>query len=525
MYSTDLFFFVTVNAADHVNDDPNHFKLDSFQKLFESKINSFEWRICLKCNKKFFVSKKSKLKCIHGKGTCAQYTDLNEMDPGEVPDCLQGLTYIEEQVIARIHPMVTVFKLKGHQYGYSGNVINFPQDVNDIARNLPHRLEDLRSVLTVKTRSDVNPVEFQIRSAKVRSALEWFIENNPLYDGVELSEDNLRCLPEDDNVYELVKGFEHIDTSEETTQSNCNDTVNDLDDNCTESDSCSDMTDSNIEDCGADDDEGMNLSHGDADNEVSDCEIEEDEEEEASVVETGVPMIGRPSQKQQIETALEWPSIGERPVNEFSTNGYIAMAYPCLYAYGKADINCPREQKVSALNYFRHLMRYKDGRFAQHPRFRFFALNSLMRWSALKDGNMFVKRHPEFKDMTVHTLKEELSKNPNLLNKILFQSSNIRGTRAFWYARGKELVSMVEQIGLPTLFFTLSCADFHWPDLFKILAPDEDVSTMTETRRRKLIQDNPQVVDKFFYERAKIFIEDVSILRKVSLFNVKVVNS
>ena len=109
--------------------DTAGYKLDSFKKVFEEKLNSFEWRTCSKCKEKFMVQKTSRVKCIHSNNTCVDYTDLNEMDPGTVPEVLKGLTYIEEQLVDRIHPMVTVFKLDGHQYGYSGNVINFPQDI------------------------------------------------------------------------------------------------------------------------------------------------------------------------------------------------------------------------------------------------------------------------------------------------------------------------------------------------------------------------------------------------------------
>lgn len=124
-------------------------------------------------------------------------------------------------------------------------------------------------------------------------------------------------------------------------------------------------------------------------------------------------MIGRPTQKQQIETVLDWPAIGNVPGDEFKEE-LVTMAFPCLFPYGKAGLNSPREHKITALNYFRHMMRYKDGRFAKHPRFRFYALNSLMRWSSLKDGNVFIKRHPEFKDMNVQQLKEEVNNNPHL---------------------------------------------------------------------------------------------------------------
>ena len=37
---------------------------------------------------------------------------------------------------------------------------------------------------------------------------------------------------------------------------------------------------------------------------------------------------------------------------------------------------------------------YADGRFARHPRFRYFALNTEMRWRALQAGRIYVRQHP-----------------------------------------------------------------------------------------------------------------------------------
>ena len=39
-------------------------------------------------------------------------------------------------------------------------------------------------------------------------------------------------------------------------------------------------------------------------------------------------------------------------------------------------------------------MMYDDNRFTKHPRFRFFALNTEMRWRALQTGRVYVKQHP-----------------------------------------------------------------------------------------------------------------------------------
>lgn len=111
--------------------------------------------------------------------------------------------------------------------------------------------------------------------------------------------------------------------------------------------------------------------------------------------------------------------------------------------------------------------------------------------------------------MSADVLKQKLKDNPTLNKKLMFQNANIQGTRPFWFARSRELVAMVEQLNLPTLFFTLSAADLHWPDLFRILAPDKEYSTLSERDRWKLVQDNPMIVDSFFSTRVKTYIDEV----------------
>lgn len=133
-----------------------------------------------------------------------------------------------------------------------------------------------------------------------------------------------------------------------------------------------------------------------------------------------------------------------------------------------------------------------------------------MRWTELNDGNVFVENNQEFKDMTADKLRDLLSDKPATMKQIMFQASNFRGTKAFWHTRANELRDMVEQLGLPTIFLTLSCADGHWEDLFRLLTGNDDISGITEKERRQLIQDNPKVVDEFFDHRVGSFIEHVS---------------
>ena len=43
-----------------------------------------------------------------------------------------------------------------------------------------------------------------------------------------------------------------------------------------------------------------------------------------------------------------------------------------------------------------------------------------------------------------------------------------------------EILGMVKQLGIPTWFMTLSCADLRWPELFHIIAKMQGRSMCNE---------------------------------------------
>ena len=51
-------------------------------------------------------------------------------------------------------------------------------------------------------------------------------------------------------------------------------------------------------------------------------------------------------------------------------------------------------------------MMYDDNRFSKHQRFRFFALNTEMRWRALQTGRVYVKQHPGDAQLSLDELRE-----------------------------------------------------------------------------------------------------------------------
>ena len=202
---------------------------------------------------------------------------------------------------------------------------------------------------------------------------------------------------------------------------------------------------------------------------------------------------------------LIWPTIGGAPINEFTTEGYFSMAFPTLYPTRAADFLGQRCNHVTISNYFTHLLKYGDGRFARHPRFRFFALSTEMRWRALQAGRIYVKQHPGDAQLTVDELRDMIGREGEAFsNSVLHYASSLRGTRQYWFKQRSRLISMVDTLGLPTILFTHSAADLQWPELARLICPEDLDSSST---RIKAVNANPALADWFFYHRVQKFME------------------
>lgn len=69
----------------------------------------------------------------------------------------------------------------------------------------------------------------------------------------------------------------------------------------------------------------------------------------------------------------------------------------------------------------------------------------------------------------------------------MYFCSSLRGKRPYW----SELQEMVNQIGTPRVFFTLSAADYNWHDLYRLLKSDNDITELTESERKQIMHENP----------------------------------
>ena len=71
------------------------------------------------------------------------FSAQNSMVPTQVPKELQGLTQIEEMLIARAFPFISVYTKPGGQRAYKDHCINFHQDIQELADTLPRYPKEL----------------------------------------------------------------------------------------------------------------------------------------------------------------------------------------------------------------------------------------------------------------------------------------------------------------------------------------------------------------------------------------------
>ena len=73
---------------------------------------------------------------------------------------------------------------------------------------------------------------------------------------------------------------------------------------------------------------------------------------------------------------------------------------------------------------------------------------------------------------------------------------------------------MVKQLGLPTFFMTLSCADLRWAELPSIISrlngsnkSDEGISQMDYLERCNILNSNPVLLARHFQYRVELFLD------------------
>ncbi|RNA24395.1 ATP-dependent DNA helicase PIF1 [Brachionus plicatilis] len=180
-------------------------------KEFYSSLKKFDPFFCNNCHELWPTKHKSCDTC----SVSNRFTDKNDMIPGhhlltdEIKKCFFDLTMIEEMLISPILPVMSVYRLAGGQYVSRGYVVNFNQDISGILFSLHRLVTELPLLIVKKTGTNNTSKDFKINKIRVQTALNFLIENNPIWKQYKISINhlNLDSLPDDnapENLNEII---------------------------------------------------------------------------------------------------------------------------------------------------------------------------------------------------------------------------------------------------------------------------------------------------------------------------------
>ena len=320
-----------------------------------------------------------------------------------------------------------------------------------------------------------------VKREKVHNALLWLIHNNPHYAELEINVHALNSLPANGVPSDLIT----VETEHEIVSS----------DNATAD--LGPPTQNPSED----------IVYNNSTEMSSFLPVGEQQEQEIEAV------------RNQLSSndPMAWPSVENEPLNEYQISHLATMAFPTLFPDGKGDpTNQGLMRDVPLPERIKHLLKFAENidgkwvyRFANHPRFSYWAFNMIQRKRILQQSGIFLKQNPGEAHLTIDELCEmAASNNANVLvSKVSRYVGNIAGTNAYWNRVREELKAIITSVGAPTLFFTFSSADMHWPELHALFKADTDNELGTSDVRRQNVINNPHVVDWFFTQRLESFVK------------------
>lgn len=96
----------------------------------------------------------------------------------------------------------------------------------------------------------------------------------------------------------------------------------------------------------------------------------------------------------------------------------------------------------------------------------------IQRKCTLQQRFVFIKQNPGDAHVTIEQLHQMGSSNAstNFMTKLSRYVGNTTGNNAYWQKRQNELKTIINSKGTPTIIFTFSSADVHWPELHSLFS-------------------------------------------------------
>jgi hypothetical protein len=343
------------------------------------------------------------------------------------------------------------------------------------------------------TKSDA----YKVRRSKVGMALRWLVKYNPEYSDITIDMEALDWLDgEEGTLVGLLEEPEEMTTETEAVFNKNTDMGPNI-----EQTLANVSTGDNVKEFGYVADGGkIGMSVGDQ-----------------QVMEAVQESIEKSKNKEKISVA--WPAVEPVPINEYTYPKLFARAYPWLFPGGLGDV---KDFPGTMKKWGEHMLYYEDGRFTKDKFFAFFALNYITRNRNNSSGSWFIRDFNKGGPETLEELQETIVKgDTRFVNQLTYFSKCVKGSSPYWFQKRSELYTWINSHvekgnGAPTMFITLSCGEYYWPDIIELLQErmkmaGEDPSTCYagSPQLSKILNEYSIVVQEYFQKRVEIWLETV----------------
>lgn len=484
---------------------------------FESTCKDVVFNRCI-CCRRFSLSlqlNKNKV-CQH----CVKFKDvgyfekhkllpiwyLNDEPQYHVPEELTCLTLAEKMLIQLAIPFIPLRHIKKGVFGISGHVCCFDQNVEDFINTLPRSPNDATVLHVLKeVTNEIGDVAartqcYKVRRSKIACALFWLKKYNDEYKNVKIDMDALNWLNGEEGTLPVLS------LSPSSQSDACDD--NNQHESQVDFGPTPSLTKQNQN-------SGDNVTtFGYVDDAPSKVLSPMDVQIHNEVVDE----VDRTNKKDEIK--VQWPSTGPVPINEYSTTRIFVRAFPWLFPGGLGDI---KDEPGDLSDWGQRLLFYEDGRFARDKFFTFFALNYITRHRNAKSGSWFIKGFNRNGPENLEELQQSLKEGKTtFINRLMYFNKCVTGSNSYWYQKRSQVYSWINHHveaghGPPNFFITLSCGEYYWPDILRLLrdrmtmAKDDRLNDCYQgsTKFTEIINDYAIVIQEYFQIRFKIWMEKI----------------
>lgn len=472
----------------------------------------------------------------------------NSLYLGHVPPELQGLTAVEESIIARCRARCLVVQLGFdtedtnqskhpgesdkslyHQRAIKGNVVVFPQHPEFLSNVMPPPVDDIISHVCILFVGSKMPDQewlqnkarpLLVRRDRIYRALKWLKKHNCLYSDIVIDHNNLAQLPSDGTLLPYVIELIDHDPRRLVTTSRYDTTQ-------PAPSSVSKPVDSEI---------------------PFPSVVVSGVGEQATSAELRSAAVDHMQRKRRPFIAMPHDS---KFVSEFDNPALFPSLYPTLFPYGVGGFDDhSRSASVSFQCHVRHLLSLDDTRFQTHPSFLFTAFNIVQRRTMLNSVALKTKRgwfgpvaerlnsvSAESAQLIADRMEadSEFVLDPssesdaagvsNLLSEVNSVTRMVCGTSASQVVRRNELRAMNISFGVFPAFVTLNPADCYNPLVKFLHGGDIDIDNLLPEQvpnyheQSILVAKNPFIAARFFDIYVRAFIDNVLAFEKPSLSN------